>query len=272
MQILLKTATVTALLAASIPLTAQTKSVMGTVDTAVLPPRPTLPARSAEAAALNELRAYRATVGATHWLGLQSDATIKYDADENAPSYSATVSLSRSGQTRLDVVTPSGTRGLRIDGLIGGSQVGDDPVTNVPLRNCAVGLVAFPKLLSSDPANATMSVTDGGMVSLDNQELHKISIQYLITSVHPNPSDERTHIVSDLYFGPDHLLYKSASLVEAIPWSAERYLEVVSYSDYRWNNGVQIPFHMRDTLDGQVNWDLQLTSIRELTASTEFSF
>ena len=256
----------------SITMTGQTRSISGSMDKAVPPPLPTLPSASTDRPVLSEIQAYLKASGSTNWSGLDAEGTIRYGADETTTPYPATLILSRRGETRLDVTTPGGIRSLRISGFIGNVQDAHGVITSVPLRNCVAGIVAFSRLLSAGTDDTNVIEKDAGPITLDGQTLHKVSVQYPVSQRKADPRDEREHMVADLYFGPDNLLYKSASMVDSVPQSGAHYLEVVSYSDYRSMNGVQIPFRVRATVEGQPAWDLQITTASEFSSHIDFSF
>ncbi len=79
-------------------------------------------------------------------------------------------------------------------------------------------------------------------------------------------------MVLDLYFGPDNLLYKSATSVESLAQTRYQYLEVVTYTDYRLVDGVKLPFHIATTLEGQPSWAFTMTDVSSNPANSVFTF
>jgi hypothetical protein len=88
----------------------------------------------------------------------------------------------------------------------------------------------------------------------------------------PATTTDRTYLVSDLYFGPDHLLYKSATAVEALSQTRYQYLEVITYTDYRLVDGVKLPFNIAATLEGQPSWTFAMTAVSSNPTGSAYTF
>jgi hypothetical protein len=239
----------------------QTGRITGVVDIGVSRPPSILPSGSKNAAATNELLEYLKTVGSVNWTGLEAHGSIVYGSATDAAGYPATLSISKFGETRLDVERPEGPTSLRITGPIGRFKQTNGRVISLPLRNIAAGLIAFPRLLSPSFRANELLIADGGTVEVDGKSLHKISFQEKMGSGKLTTTTDRTYLVSDLYFGPDHLLYKSAAAVEALSQTRCQYLEVITYTDYRLVDGVKLPFHIAATLEGQPSWTFAMTTV-----------
>lgn len=250
----------------------QSGTILGPIDRAVTRPTATLKSSYQDPVALQEITDYQKAVGSTRWSGFEAQGTMTYGSGEQSNDYPATLTVGRLGETRLDVTRPDGLSSLRINGTSGQLKRGNGRPKSIPLRNMAVGLIAFPNLISSAFAAKHMGVSDGGIVDLDGRSLHKVSIQRQLFPGQFNSATARTYIVSDLYFGSDHLLYKSAAAIEDLSQSGQQYLEVVSYANYKTIDGVAIPFALSASLDGQPSWKLQLLSVSPSNANSDFTF
>jgi hypothetical protein len=257
---------------ANTPSFAQKQQIVGTVDQAVSTPATKIPITQRDVTALQELVDYMKATGSEQWRGLQAGGTIRYGSSSDAVLYPATLTLSTHGETRLDVQRETGITSLRMSGLSGHLRREDGTMSNIPLRNAALGLVAFSHLFSSGFPEADLAVADRGVVLLDGQRLHRITLQYPLL-----PSSMHMHLgqppaSSDLYFTADHLLYKSAALIEALQLTPQKYLSVVTYRNYHRVDGVQIPLQISDTLDGQPLWVLELSAPHSYSAQDSSFF
>jgi hypothetical protein len=243
----------------------------------LLPPE-TIPAGRQDAAALQQVQAYRQTVKANAWTDLEA----KGEFTPNAPDSSgkavgprpATLWMSGDRQFRLDVQKPAGTSSLRMSGMNEAIRHEDGRTRSADLRNALVGLFAFPRLLKSGFPGPNISLLDQGMITVGGASLHRISMGI----PWPNAqSTGQTHppTVIDLYFDPgSNLLVKSAALVVDSSSGPARYLQVISYGDYQLSGGMTLPYLYSEQLNGQLLWTLQLNSIQLQSglADSVFSF
>jgi hypothetical protein len=65
---------------------------------------------------------------------------------------------------------------------------------------------------------------------------------------------------------------KSAAQVQVSSEDRSRYVEVVTYSDYRSVGTSMIPFKIHQSLNGQPQWTLQLTSVELSPDNTDSDF
>ena len=250
----------------------QSGRLTGVEDTGVSRPLAMLPSGSQDLAAANELVAYLKAVGSASWTGFEGHGSMVYGGAPDTAAYPATLSISKSGETRLDVERPEGTTSLRISGAMGGFQPANGRMISLPFRNITAGLIVFPRFLSPSFQADKSVVTDDGTVELDGKSLHKISLQQKIGRGKPATTIDRTYLVSDLYFDSDHLLYKSATAVESLAQTRYQYLEVITYTDYRVVEGVKLPFHIAATVEGQPSWTFTMTAASSNPTGPVYTF
>lgn len=209
-----------------------------------------------DASAIQELIEYLNAVGAMQWKGMQANGAL---LQSNGDGGNARLTIGISDQARLDVATASGTRSTRIDGSIGMTIEADGKRFPLPPATAKAGVVAFTRLFLADFGKIASAIIDRGQVAIDGETLHRITVEepVLFNGV---PAASHIASVTDLYFDPaKHLLRISASLVQVGSADCERYLIVNRYSDYQSDGIMLMPHNIRQTLNGQQQWILQLT-------------
>lgn len=212
-----------------------------------------------DAAAVQEIENYRTIVNAAEWKGLQANGTL---TDSSGNSNQATLLILGGDHYRLDYTTSAGKRSIRLSGAFGFSQGENGKTHNVPPVTARGGLIAFPRLLVSPFPDPTMTIVDRGTVQIDGSPFHRITIEsraFPSLTAHAVPN--RDFNITDLYFDPaTHLLIKSASSVQISSADRERYLIIVTYGDYQTVGSVLVPLNLVQTMNGQRQWVLQLSS------------
>jgi hypothetical protein len=211
-----------------------------------------------DASALQGLIEYLNAVNLTQWSGMQAKATY---IDANGTSSPAALTIGKWNQGRINIETASGTRSTRIDGDIGGTVETNGRRFSLPMATAELGLVVFPRLFSSEFGVSAAAIVDRGQIEIDGELLHRITIE---ESVLTNGMliDNQSSNVTDLYFEPvKHLLRMSTSLVQLDSADRERYLVVNRYCDYQTTGTMLMPHTIRQTLNGQFQWTLQLAEI-----------
>jgi hypothetical protein len=222
-----------------------------------------------DASALQEITNYRTTVNAAAWTGLQATGTL---TDILGNTDQATLTILGSDNYRLDVTTPIGQRSTRISGPSGASLGDDGKTFYMPPVTARGGLVAFPLLLVSTFPDPTATIVDRGQVQLDGRSLHRITIEEEVFPAQSALSPDDLN-VTDLYFDPSsHLLIKSASFVQIDSSNRARYLIVVTYGNYQAFNGSLVPLDLAETMNGQIQWILQLNTPSAPPASVDSSY
>lgn len=243
------------------PLAAQAQETDSAAPTASLltfpAPLPTGVLGVKQQLALDEINAHIHAVSANGWQDLEGTGTLTFPAGD---AHSASLYLLRSAHSRLDIVMDSGTRSLRLRGSVGsfqdehGNQGSLLPGTN------RAGIVAFPRVWFDAATSPLTSLYDQGPYTGTGQTLHRITLEYslsLSTSFFGGPT-----VATDLYFDPNtHLLLYS---VDALSFSSspnQTFSRITSYGGYQAFNGVLIPSTIGQSLNGQLEWTLQLSQV-----------
>jgi hypothetical protein len=112
---------------------------------------------------------------------------------------------------------------------------------------------------------------DRGHVQIGGRNLHRITVgEPIADNQQANADPSRTTLV-DLYFDTaSHLLVKSVAAIQLDSADRARYIQVLTYDDYRKAQNSLIAFRFHQSLNGQSAWTLQLSKI-ELTPDTNTS-
>jgi hypothetical protein len=236
--------------------------IMGSLDSDVLiPDKPTNPAaHSSDAVALEVLASYLKSINASAWSGMQAVGTFSSPNGSSIVLSPATLTVRDGDSFRLDVQASEGNRSFRIEGGIGQVLESDGKKHVIPPITARSFLVAFPHLLIPGFPEAQTILLDRGLVTIEAGSLHRLTVieTVLLDSLHTQSSTG----VLDLYFDPtSHLLVKSAQYVQLDSRDRAHYLQVISYSNYQTVEGVQIPFTISQTLNGQKQWALNLAEV-----------
>ena len=195
--------------------------------------------------ALSEIASHLKAVGAGPWIGMQGTGTITWGND--ATNYDATLTALGASRFRLDAQTVNGPMSIRIERNAGNIQRPDGTRAQLPPMTAASGLVQFevPRLANL----SVFSLVDHGLVAVQGVQLHRITV-----------SSKASNVI-DMYFDPtSHLLVKTATAIALGGMRNTSLLRVVTYADYRAVGSSLIPFRYIETLGGQPQWTLQLSS------------
>lgn len=258
------------LLSCSLALRAQTDPtrIYGPLDRDVKTPRATGTFGQVDAAASAEVSGHKNVMGASEWQGMTGTGQITYP-NANAPVVEdATLTILNTDNFRLDVTTAKGIQSTRISGTYGAFRNADGKMRFFMPNTAMQGLVGFPLFLKSTFPNPATSIIDKGLVTVDGIPLHRITVERPINPAVPPPASMPMRekllqdVVTDYYFDPTtHLLHKSVATIQ-IPGSASRLLECITCGDYQRVQGAMIPFLYRKTLNGQLQWTLQLNQVQ----------
>ena len=245
----------------------------GTMATPSIPistPTPTGVLGHLDPAALSEVVAHRTAVGGLSWAGMQAVGQVSYGS--STTSYSVTLSNFGDRAFRLDVTTPKGISSTRIYGVMGKQQASDGTTVPITIDNCQAGLFPFELARSVYLQSPSVTLTDGGMSTIDGMTLHRVTLERATLGRNP-VTQQRQTVVIDLYFDPStHLLVKSR-----VPVDIGRNVKLISdvtYSDYRLVGVVRITFQFNETIDGQPYRSVQLSAVTIVPTldSTLFAF
>jgi len=221
-----------------------------------------------DAAALAEIKAHLLAVSATGWQGLEGTGTLTYpDGDV----HSALLYLRGSKRSRLDITMASGTRSLRVSGFAGRFQDEKGIFGVLPPATSSAGIVAFPRIWTDAAVSPNVSLYDQKFYAGTGQSLHRITIEYPIDAEGGSSFSKRT-AATDLYFDPNtHLLLFS---VDSFSVSSMRrqLTRVTSYGNYQSFEGVSVPTTIKQALNGQEQWTLQLSQVTISTNSPTSTF
>jgi hypothetical protein len=247
--------------------------IRGAEDGDVVVPKPIFPLGQKNTSALEVVASFLKAVNGAAWNGMQATGTLTYPSGQTPQQSPATLTIQSGDSYRLDIEASDGQRSIRIKGTTG--QILDSKGVNhyLPLATARGGFLAFPKLMiAAFPAEQT-SVLDQGMVSIGGKPLRRITLEEpVFAGTTPTTSDQVS--TTDLYFDPTtHLLVKSVGSVQLDSADREHYLQAITYSDYRTVDSMLLPFAYSQTLNGQSQWALQVTSIQlQPSVSTSYFY
>jgi hypothetical protein len=223
-----------------------------------------------DAGAVAEVAAHLRAVAASGWHDLEGTGTLTYD---DGDAHSASLYLMGSAYTRLDVVMDSETRSVRLQSSFGSFMGDSGEQSSLLPKTSRTGIVAFSRLWTDALGSALPSLFDQGLYTGSGTSLHRITIEYPLNPGGYSSGDPT--VATDLYFDPStHLLLFSVDDVAFSNSSGQRFLRVTSYGDYQPFSGIQFPTQIQQTLNGQLQWSLQLSQITVNTNPpvTTFSF
>ena len=104
----------------------------------------------------------------------------------------------------------------------------------------------------------TASLLDRGVTSIEGVSLRHLTVEYFATNAKAKTKES---VATDLYFDPvSQLLVKSASSIRlngvSSPFSSGNHIRGL-----RLVSGSMVPFRFTQTLDGQLQWTLQLMEV-----------
>jgi len=245
--------------------------ILGAEDTEVIVPKAVLPLSRKDAAALQEIIDFLKATNGTNWSGMQASGTLTSPSGDSEAQSPATLTIQNGDAFRLDVNAPEGQRSIRIQGSYGQILESDGVKHSLPVVTARGGLFAFSRLMAATFPGAQTSILDQGTLSIDGKALHRITIEEPAFSGGTPASADQVSAV-DLYFdSATHLLIKSVASVQIDSADRARYVQAVTYGDYRKVDNVLLPFAYHKTLNGQRQWALQLTDI-QLKSSVNTSY
>jgi hypothetical protein len=221
-----------------------------------------------DTSAVAEIAAFVQASSTTGWHDLEASGTLTFPSGDQ---HSATLWLAGGLESRLDIETDSGTRSVRLTKSSG--RFGDEKGNQHPFlpETSSRGIFPLSKLWAGDAADAQISLHDQGVFSAGGQNLHRITMEYpylQANGVHPTVS-------TDLYFDPaTHLLALSVEDIRFVESPYRLFRRVTSYSNYQTIGAITLPANIQQTIDGQLQWTLQITQATTNTnpPDSKFSF
>jgi hypothetical protein len=212
---------------------------------------------SKDARALAEIKAYLLAVSAAGWQSLEGEGTLTYP---NGAAHSAILYLKGSKYSRLDVKMDSGMRSLRVSGFTARSQDEKGNTGVLTPTTASSGIAAFSRIWTDAAVSGRVSLRDQKIYVASGQRLHRITIEYPIDDEKGSFLSKRT-AATDLYFDPNtHLLLFSVDSF-SVSMMRRRLTRVTSYSGYQPFDGVSVPTTIKQALNGQDQWTLQLSHV-----------
>jgi hypothetical protein len=233
--------------------TAQTTAaVFGSRDAQALATLSQVVAAHGGMAAINGIQDFEATGEITYYL---AGAEVKGNA---------TVRGRGLDQFRLDAALPEGTRSWAIDGLQGQLKEVDGTITVIPPHNIVtLGSLTLPVgRVMNAVSDSTTAVSGLGSASEKGRSLENVGVRrsfgwkadpYNIlskVSAAEFSIDPATFLITSI---KDNTHPKETLLVDV--------QRVISFSDYRNVNGIQVPFAIEQTVNGQRVFTLTLNNI-----------
>lgn len=223
-----------------------------------------------DAGALAQITAQLEAVSAIGWHDLIGTGTLSYPAGD---THAATLYLMGAGYSRLDVVMDSETRSVRLQSSLGAFQGKSGKLSFLLPGTARAGIVAFPRVWTDAVSSQMVSLFDRGPYTGTGQTLNRITIEYQLTPgtfTHGDPT-----VATDLYLDPaTHLLLYSVDNAQFVNSAGQSFLRVTSYGNYQKYAGVSMPTVIQQSLNGQLQWELQLNQLEVNTnpSAATFSF
>jgi len=232
---------------------------LGSLDREIAVPEKAGTLGRGDAAALAYIRASQQTQ--TPWAGMRGSGSLTF-GDDTATRNDATLVVDPNFDSLLDVHRADGTwcRLHRNDRVT--IRNGDGTIQLQPFESAHSGIAAFTLPRDSGLLDGKASLIDRGLVKIDGISMRFITLH---TALHAkNAAASAPGIVTtDLYFDPaKHLLMKSATSVRLPHEGNTDYLRVISFDDYREIDGMLLPYRFTQTLNGQLQWTLQLSTVQ----------
>lgn len=225
-----------------------------------------------DAGALTEVTAHLLAVSATGWQGLEATGTLTYPT---GGTHTATLYLMGSTNSRLDIEMGSGMRSLRQSGVAGRFEDEKGNWGSLPPATAGAGIVAFPRIWVDAATSSRISLYDHGASAYNGQNLHRITIEYPIVIGTGGGLSNRRTAATDLYFDPNtHSLVYSVDAVTFNGPSRQTFRRETSYEDYQQFSGIKVPTTIKQYLNRQFQWTLQLSqvTINPAPAANTFAF
>lgn len=225
-----------------------------------------------DAGALSEIEAHLLAVSAAGWQALEASGMLTYPEGD---AHSATLYLAGSQYSRLDIEMGTGTRSVRIGRASGRFQGEKGNWGSLPPATADAGIVAFPRIWADAATSSRISLYNHNTSAYNGQNLHRVTIEYPIDIGAASGFTNKKTGATDLYFDPNtHLLLYSVDAVKFNGVARQTFSRETSYGDYQQSSGIKVPMTVKQYLNGQLQWTLQLSqiTINAAPAANTFSF
>jgi hypothetical protein len=219
-----------------------------------------------DAAAVEEIAAFMQASSSTGWHDLEASGMLTFPSGDQ---HAATLWLVGDLESRLDIETDTGVRSVRLTKSSG--RLRDERGNQVPFlpETSSRGILPLSKLWAGVAPSRDTSLHDQGLFTESGQNLHRITMEYPYIhegGFHPTVS-------ADLYFDPaTHLLVLSVEDVRFVQSSYRLFRRVTSYSNYQAIGPIILPTTIQQTIDGQIQWTLQISQATTNTNPPDSTF
>ena len=241
--------------------------VYGLTDTDIPTPVHSLKT-SSDGAAIQAVIEFVKMAGVTGWTGATATGTIAFTGDP--ASYPATISLAGADETRMDVKRDAGTDSTIFNGERGVFVSAAGKRSSISSDITTLGFFGFVRLFSPSYPEKTSILSDQGMISIAGKSLHRITLDDSSIDGLGNPWK-----TVDLYVDPANgEIVETVAFVHLSSSDAALYTLETSFSGYAPSNGATLPRTISQSLNGQPQWTLSLSSIDLSTvpAASLFTF
>lgn len=222
-----------------------------------------------DSGAVAEIRAHLLAVSSADWHSLQATGTLTYPEGD---THAATLYLMGATYSRLDIEMGAGMRSLRVQGTAGRFQDERGNQGTLPPGTSCAGIIAFPRVWTNAAASSRLSLRDQSNYSEAGKSFHRVTMEYPIESAAGGGLGNGT-AATDLYFDLNtHLLAHSVDAVTFSGSMRQTFNRATAYADYKEFSGVEVPTTIKQYLNGQLQWTLQLNQITVNPALTTDTF
>jgi hypothetical protein len=213
----------------------------------------------------------QATLGAIQDFTATGNVTYSWDAVQG----SATLKGRGLHEFRLDATLADGLHSWIVNGNAAFQKNPDGSTSLLPSQNMIkLGPMTFPLVeVLSVIQDATFSVTYGGLVTRNGQQLHDITVQKTFP-VGADPAGLLSKITKgDIFIDPNALTVQT---IEDAAYRKDggpgQFLHDFQYSKYQTTNGVLVPFSIAESIAGQQIMTIQLVQITFNNGLTDNDF
>jgi len=207
------------------------------------------------------LRMITAHISATgkDWSALRMQGDILLPGAQN--TVPAALLLQGFNQGRLDVQRSSGLSAVIIEGAVRKSLDVNGRSTVDSYGAGVAALVPFHLLRSVSAMDRLVAAKVDRQQFVDGVLCDKLSVRLAPGVAKPHDGAPPQSVQIDFYFDPSTHLIRQTVVPIDVPGVPRAVLQVTSYSDYREVQGVMIPWHMSQTINGSFVWEIVATSV-----------
>ena len=211
--------------------------------------------------ALVLLAQYQAAVGGVDLTALQGTGTITLPG--STVPLPANLVISGSNFSRVNISNSTRLAGFAAKGALHKSYYVDGTSAVDSVWTGPASISAFQLLSTKDVMSKLLSLSKDTATDSSGAKYDRLRARHAFSSVAivgQSPSTAKTANV-DYYFDPTtHVLIKSVTALQ-IPGILNPIPLETNYSDYRLVGVSKVPFRISQTLNGQPDWVLALTSV-----------